>query len=107
LLAGAPPAPSDLALNTVLAVLGLGALGTGLAFWLNYRVIRLAGAGTSASVTYVIPLFSTLIGVVAVHEHLHWYEPVGAVVILTGVAISQGLVRTRRTAVSTVREGAG
>jgi drug/metabolite transporter (DMT)-like permease len=79
-------------LDTALSVLALGALGTGLAFWLNYRLIQVAGAGTSASVTYVIPLFATLIGVLVLNEHLHWYEPVGAVVILAGVAIAQGLL---------------
>ena len=47
LLAGAPPAPADLSLQVVLCVLALGALGTGVAFVLNLRVIRIAGASTS------------------------------------------------------------
>jgi drug/metabolite transporter (DMT)-like permease len=93
LVAGLPPAPSALSVGVVASVLALGSLGTGLAFWLHYRVIRAAGATTSASVTYVIPLFATVLGVAVLGEDLHWYEPVGAVVILLGVAISQGLLR--------------
>lgn len=99
LLAGAPPAPATLPLDVVLSVLALGALGTGLAFVLNLRVIRVAGASTSASVTYLMPVVATLVGVLILREHLLWNQPVGAVVVLTGVAVAQGLlVRRRRQA---------
>ncbi len=43
LLAGAPTDPRTLHLRVILAVTALGALGSGIAFVLNYRVIRLAG----------------------------------------------------------------
>ena len=99
LVAGAPPVPTRLSLPVVLCVLGLGALGTGVAFALNFRVIRIAGASTSASVTYLMPVVATLFGVTILGEHLRWNEPVGALVVLTGVAISQGaLSRLRRKA---------
>jgi drug/metabolite transporter (DMT)-like permease len=90
LVAGAPPAPSDLSAEVVGSVLALGAFGTGLAFVLMFRVIRGAGATTASTVTYVIPLFATLIGIVVLGEHLAWYEPVGGLVVLAGVAVSQG-----------------
>ncbi len=96
LLAGAPVDPRELHLKVILAVTALGALGSGIAFALNYRVIRLAGASTSASVTYLTPLVATVAGVLLLDEQLHWYEPVGALVILLGVAVSQGLLRRRR-----------
>jgi drug/metabolite transporter (DMT)-like permease len=96
LLAGAPPAPASLSLQVVLCVLALGALGTGLAFVLNLRVIRAAGASTSASVTYLMPVIATLVGVLILGEHLHWNQPVGAAVVLVGVAISQGALSRRR-----------
>ena len=100
LVAGAPPAPTRLSLDVVLSVLALGALGTGLAFVLNFRVIRVAGASTSASVTYLMPVVATLVGVTILGEHLLWNEPLGAIVVLAGVAISQGaLARLRRRAV--------
>jgi drug/metabolite transporter (DMT)-like permease len=90
LVAGAPPAPTGLSAKVVGSVLALGALGTGLAYVLMFRVIRGAGATTASTVTYVIPLFATLIGVVVLGEHLSWYEPVGGLVVLAGVAVSQG-----------------
>jgi len=95
LTAGPPPAPTGLSLDVIASVLALGALGTGLAFVLNFRVITIAGATTSASVTYLVPIVATLIGVLGLHEQVHWYQPVGALVVLTGVAVSQGLLRRR------------
>ncbi len=96
LLAGAPPAPADLSPQVVACVLALGMLGTGLAFVLNMRVIRVAGASTSASVTYLMPVVATVVGVLILGEHLIWNQPVGALVVLAGVAISQGVLSRRR-----------
>jgi drug/metabolite transporter (DMT)-like permease len=99
LVAGAPPALSALSGDVVASVLVLGAVGTGLAFVLNFRVIRMAGATTSASVTYLMPIVATVIGLVGLGEHISWYQPVGALVVLSGVAVSQGMVwKNRATA---------
>ena len=95
LLAGAPPSPADLSTDVLLSVLALGALGTGLAFVLNFHVIRVAGASTSTSVTYLMPVVATLVGVLILREHLSWYQPVGALIVLAGVAVSQGVPRRR------------
>ena len=67
-----------------LALLALGLGGTGLAYVLFWRVLAIAGATVTASVTYVIPLVSTTLGVLVLHEGLHWYEPVGGAVVLAG-----------------------
>ncbi|MFY1674618.1 DMT family transporter [Plantactinospora sp. WMMB334] len=96
LIAGAPPVPTRLSAEVVASVLALGALGTGLAFVINMRNIRLAGASTASMVTYVIPVFAVLIGVLALGEHLAWYQPVGAAIVLAGVAVSQGFLPGRR-----------
>ncbi|GGK33238.1 transporter [Pilimelia terevasa] len=97
-VAGPPPAPGDLSLPVVASVLALGALGTGLAFVLHFRVITVAGASTGASVTYLLPVVATLLGVLVLGEHIDWNQPVGGVVVLLGVAISQGMVTARRRA---------
>ncbi|MBP2352273.1 drug/metabolite transporter (DMT)-like permease [Kribbella aluminosa] len=92
----APPAPWSLSLKVVLSVLALGALGSGLAFVLNMRNIRLIGASRSSMVTYLMPVFSILVGVIVLHEHITWYQPVGGLIVLAGVAVSQGLVTNLR-----------
>ncbi|MET0693932.1 MAG: DMT family transporter [Propionibacteriaceae bacterium] len=88
--------------HVVAAVLALGALGTGLAFVINLRNIRLVGASTASMVTYLIPVFAVLIGVIVLHEHLQWFQPVGAAVVLVGVAVSQGVIGRRPAKVPVV-----
>jgi len=92
LLAGAP---GPLSTDVTLSVLALGALGTGIAFVLNLRVLRAAGPTTASSVTYLVPLFSTAFGIALLSEPLTWHQPAGAVVVLLGVAVSQGRLSRR------------
>ena len=95
------PAPVDVDPAAAGALLALGLGGTGAAYVLYWRVLERAGATVTASVTYVIPLVSTTLGVVVLHETLHWYEPVGGVVVLAGVALTQwGVTRRRRPAMA-------
>lgn len=106
-LAGAPPSPTALSLDVIASVLALGALGTGLAFVLHMRNIRLAGASTASTVTYLIPIVATVIGVVALGEGVAWYQPVGALIVLLGVAVSQGVLSGRfRRAPESIRQPA-
>ncbi len=97
LVAGAPPAPTSLSAEVVASVLALGALGTGLAFVINMRNIRVAGASTASTVTYLIPVFAVLVGAVVLDERMNWHQPVGALIVLLGVAVAQGLLSRRRT----------
>jgi drug/metabolite transporter (DMT)-like permease len=89
----APPMPWTLSPEVIGSVLALGGLGSGVAFVLSMRNIRLIGASMSSMVTYLMPIFAIVVGVLVLDEHLTWYQPVGALVVLTGVAVSQGVVR--------------
>jgi drug/metabolite transporter (DMT)-like permease len=89
--------PSHVTPQVVLALLALGAVGTGIAYVLNFRIIAAAGPTTASTVTYVVPLVAVVVGVTFLGEHLTWNEPVGGLVVLTGVAVSQGTLRRART----------
>lgn len=84
--------PTHWPVSGLLALTALGALGTGLALAINFVLIQRAGAMTTSTVTYTIPIVSTIAGAALLHEAVHWYEPVGAVVILIGIAMVQGYV---------------
>jgi len=75
------------------SLLALGALGSGVAYALNYAVVRARGSAVASTVTYLIPVVSTVLGVAVLSEPLHWNQPVGALVLLAGIAISQGTLR--------------
>jgi drug/metabolite transporter (DMT)-like permease len=79
------------------SILALGALGTGVAYILNFNVVRAAGAQTASMVTYLVPVFAVLFGVVILGEEITWHEPLGGALIVAGVAIAQGVAPRRRT----------
>lgn len=87
-----PSAPA----TSFLALAALGTLGTGIAYTLNFDVIRQARPAIASSVTYIVPIFALVVGAAFLGETVHWYEPVGAALILLGAAISQDRVRVRR-----------
>jgi len=73
----------------LLAVLTLGILGTGIAMSFQYDVVRAAGPTVGASVTYLIPVVSVVLGVVVLGERLQWPQFAGAAVVL-GAAVLIG-----------------
>ncbi|MFD6416297.1 DMT family transporter [Streptomyces sp. NPDC060194] len=89
--------PRSFPLVPLLAVLALGALGTGLAFLLQYGLVAEVGPTTATTVTYFIPVVATAAGVLVLGEHLHWNTPVGAVIVLAGAALAQSRSRRRQS----------
>ena len=75
-----------------LAIVMLGALGSGLAAVMNFRVIGRADATTASTVLYLTPLVAVIVGSTVMGETVTWNEPLGGVVILMGAALAQGLV---------------
>lgn len=88
-------APTHFYAVSVLSMISLGVLCTGVAYILNYSIVREAGASNAALVTYLITIFSTILGVVVLGEGLSWTEPVGAVVVFIGIALAQGRMISR------------
>jgi drug/metabolite transporter (DMT)-like permease len=78
------PTPTVLA-----AITALGALGTGVAYLLNYRLIADEGATAASLVTYLLPPVAVLDGVVVLGEPAGWNLVLGTAVVLVGVALSQ------------------
>jgi drug/metabolite transporter (DMT)-like permease len=78
----------------LLAVLALGALGTGLAVLLQYGLVAEVGPTTAQMVTYFIPVIATAAGVAILHEPLAWSTPVGAVIVVAGGALTQSRARS-------------
>lgn len=89
-------APTEVTWQVVSAVGLLGVLGTGLAYILQYAVVREAGATVATTVTYVAPVVAIAAGIALMGETLTWNQPVGAVVIILGAALCQGVVRLPR-----------
>ncbi|MCM2387681.1 DMT family transporter [Streptomyces albipurpureus] len=86
-------APHSLEPLPLLAVVALGALGTGFALLLQYGLVDEVGPTTGQMVTYFIPVIATAAGVTILGEQLDWNTPVGAVIVLAGAALTQSRAR--------------
>ena len=84
---------TPIAADTVIGMLALGALGSGIAYVLNTRIVLVAGGTVASSVTYLTPIVAVVAGVAFLGEPVAWYQLVGTLVVLLGVAVAQGRVR--------------
>ncbi|MGI8681413.1 MAG: DMT family transporter [Mycobacteriales bacterium] len=75
------------------SVVALGALGTGIAYLLFYRLIGEIGATAASTVTYLVPVVAVSLGVAVLGEAVAWNDFVGAAVVLVGVAVAGGQLR--------------
>lgn len=93
-----PPAWADwpdtpVSLQAWMCMVYLGVVCTGVAFILYFRLLRNVGVANTALVTYLVPVFAMLFGVVFLDETITWPMVAGAVCILTGIAMTTGLAR--------------
>ncbi|MFI8825032.1 DMT family transporter [Streptomyces sp. NPDC053431] len=93
--------PTHVEALPLLSVIALGALGTGWAMLLQYGVVAEVGPTTASMVTYFIPVIATAAGVALLDEHLTWNTPVGALIVLTGAALTQTRTSSRRPPTTT------
>ncbi len=67
------------------SALWLGLLGTGLAYLFFFQLIKSIGATPTTMVTYVIPVFAVIFGVIFLDERLYWAQLGALALIFTGV----------------------
>ena len=83
-------AKDEYRIGPVLAMIALGVFGSGFAYIWNFTIMRAAGSAIASSVTYVTPVVAVVVGLIFLQEKLHWYEPVGALVVLLGLRLLRG-----------------
>ena len=75
---------STFAWGPVLAMLPLGALGTGLAFVLMTTLVGRVGGPRGSIAIYFVPVVAVLLGVLALGERVHPLAAVGTALVLVG-----------------------
>lgn len=86
--------PSQMpSLTAWLALLAVGVLCTGVAYVLYFRLIDKVGAAGSLTVTFLIPVFAVLYGVVFLGEAVTGWMLLCGSIILSGTALSMGLLK--------------
>ena len=80
-----------------MALLALGVLCTGLAYILYFRLIENAGAARALAVTFMVPVFAVLYGVLLLGEVVTPWMVLCGAIIVCGTALSTGLITGRFT----------
>ena len=83
-------------LRQVAAVALLGAVGTGIAYVINYRSIADVGSTRASLVTYLVPIVAVTVGVVFLDERFHLRLVVGGALTIAGIALIQERFRRLR-----------
>lgn len=73
------------------AVAALGVLCTGVAYLIYFRLIQDMGPISALSVTFLIPVFGILWGVLFLDEQIDWSTIIGALIVLVGTALTNGI----------------
>lgn len=73
----------------VLAAVVLGIFATGITFYLTYRIIADEGATNAATVGYLLPVVSLVLGAVILGEHISVRVAAGMAVVLVGVGMTR------------------
>lgn len=77
--------------DVLFSVLGLAVLSTSIAYLIYFHLIESAGPTNAASVTLLIPFFSSLWGAIFLNEQLLINEIVGFLVILVSLLLVTGM----------------
>lgn len=75
------------------ALIALGVFCTGIAYALYFRLIARIGPTKTMAVTFLIPAFAILWGVLFLAESVTWVMLGGCVVILVGTALATQIIR--------------
>jgi len=75
------------------ALLVLGVLCTGVAYILYFRLIARAGPARTLTVTFGIPVFALLYGVLLLGERVTAWMALCGLVVIAGTALAMGLLR--------------
>lgn len=75
-------------LSTLGPFVGLGVLGSGIAYLLYYYLVKEGSAEFASLVTYLVPVSAIIWGTLLLKEEIHFSMIVGLLIIFTGVFIS-------------------
>jgi drug/metabolite transporter (DMT)-like permease len=87
--------PIALSPRVLASVAAMGVLGTAIAYVLNYRLVEDEGATAASTVNYLQPVVAVVLGAAVLSESPTWNLAAGTLVILTGVALSEGSAAPR------------
>jgi len=81
------PINSTPTLESTLALIYLGVVATGFAWWLRFRILSKNGIVFQTQVAYLIPIFGVIFGALILDEQITWKALVSLIIIISGIFI--------------------
>jgi len=81
------PLSTPITPESVFAVVWLGLLGSGLAYLINFRLLKNWGAARTSLVAYLLPIWGIALGFIVLDEPLHTSLLVGTALVIAGIAV--------------------
>jgi len=73
-----------------IAAVAIGVMCSGVAYMVYFKLLSDVGAAPALTVSFLIPVFGILWGVLFLHERVGWNMPAGAVLIIIGTSLATG-----------------
>lgn len=80
----------ELSLQLTGVFIGLGAIGTSIAYLLYFKILKLAGASNLMLVTIIVPIFAVLLDALVLAQFVSITDGIGFVIVAIGLAIMDG-----------------
>ncbi len=90
--------------DSIIAVLVLGIVGTGIAYWIMATLVGRAGPVRASFITYLIPVVSLLLGVAIRDDRVAPLALVGALLTTIGALLASGRLRLPQRSTDAVGE---
>ena len=81
------PFESTPTLESTLALIYLGGVATGFAWWLRFKILANNGIVFQTQVAYLIPIFGVIFGALILKEQITWKVLASLVIIILGIYI--------------------
>jgi len=85
-----PNSVTDINWIVIASVLALGVICTGVAFLIFFKLLNDIGMPSTLTVTFLIPIFGVLWGVIFLDEIVGWHTLIGAVLVIAGTIKTTG-----------------
>lgn len=86
--------PVSLAPAAIVSTVALGIGASGVASLWYFQLVAAIGPANASAVDYLVPVFAVLAGALALGEHIPAALVIGGIIMLGGLAIAEGRLRT-------------
>lgn len=80
----------SISLSLVGVFIGLGAVGTSIAYLLYFRILKMAGASNLMLVTIIVPIFAVILDAMVLSQFISFADMIGFIIVAIGLAIMDG-----------------